>query len=231
MNYSFTLWKDRWPKIQFKSIHIFVLPQMIDLSIYKNIILDFDGVILDANSQRKLNMKFVLDENLNQELSTPTHDYFCKNSGVSRNVKLGKFIEDKFVLNKVLKEYYELNLSTLPKCDLVNGVKEFIVKYSESKKIFILTGADEEEVKILVNNKNLSDYIFYLGGGPKSKIQHLKELKLDGGAVFFGDSRYDNFTANEYKFDFVFVDGYTNTKEENLEYDYIAKVKDFSKLL
>ena len=204
---------------------------MIDLSIYKNIILDFDGVILDANSQRKLNMKFVLDENLNQELSTPTHDYFCKNSGVSRNVKLGKFIEDKFVLNKVLKEYYELNLSTLPKCDLVNGVKEFIVKYSESKKIFILTGADEEEVKILVNNKNLSDYIFYLGGGPKSKIQHLKELKLDGGAVFFGDSRYDNFTANEYKFDFVFVDGYTNTKEENLEYDYIAKVKDFSKLL
>ena len=204
---------------------------MIDLSIYKNIILDFDGVILDANSQRKLNMKFVLDENLNQELSTLTYDYFCKNSGVSRNVKLGKFIEDKFVLNKVLKEYYELNLSTLPKCDLVNGVKEFIVKYSESKKIFILTGADEEEVKILVNNKNLSDYIFYLGGGPKSKIQHLKELKLDGGAVFFGDSRYDNFTANEYKFDFVFVDGYTNTKEENLEYDYIAKVKDFSKLL
>jgi len=204
---------------------------MINLSIYKNIILDFDGVILDANSQRKLNMKFVLDENLNQELSTLTYDYFCKNSGVSRNVKLGKFIEDKFVLNKVLKEYYELNLSTLPKCDLVNGVKEFIVKYSESKKIFILTGADEEEVKILVNNKNLSDYIFYLGGGPKSKIQHLKELKLDGGAVFFGDSRYDNFTANEYKFDFVFVDGYTNTKEENLEYDYIAKVKDFSKLL
>ncbi len=204
---------------------------MINLSIYKNIILDFDGVILDANSQRKLNMKFVLDENLNQELSTLTYDYFCKNSGVSRNVKLGKFIEDKFVLNKVLKEYYELNLSTLPKCDLVNGVKEFIVKYSESKKIFILTGADEEEVKILINNKNLSDYIFYLGGGPKSKIQHLKELKLDGGAVFFGDSRYDNFTANEYKFDFVFVDGYTNTKEENLKYDYIAKVKDFSKLV
>ena len=32
---------------------------MIDLSIYKNLILDFDGVILDANSQRKLNMKFV----------------------------------------------------------------------------------------------------------------------------------------------------------------------------
>ena len=45
---------------------------MIDLSIYKNIILDFDGVILDANSQRKLNMKFVLDENLNQELSILT---------------------------------------------------------------------------------------------------------------------------------------------------------------
>ena len=204
---------------------------MIDLSIYKNIILDFDGVILDANSQRKLNMKFVLDENLNQELSILTYDYFCKNSGVSRNVKLGKFIEDEFVLNKVLKEYYELNLSTLPKCDLVNGVKEFIVKFHNSKKIFILTGADEKEVKILVCYKNLNDYIFYLGGGPKSKIHHLEELKLDRDTVFFGDSRYDNFTANKYKFDFVFVDGYTNTKEENLKYDYIAKVKDFSKLV
>ena len=204
---------------------------MIDLSKYKNVILDFDGVILDANSQRKLNMKLVLDENLNQELSILTYDYFSKNSGVSRNVKLGKFINDEFVLNKVLKEYYELNLSTLPKCQLVNGVKEFIMKYHNSKKIFILTGADEEEVKILVSNKNLNNYIFYLGGGPKSKIQHLKEIQLEGDTIFFGDSKYDNFTASEYKFDFVFVNGYTNTKEKNFEYSLIGKVKDFSELV
>ena len=204
---------------------------MIDLSKYKNVILDFDGVILDANSQRKLNMKLVLDENLNQELSILTYDYFSKNSGVSRNVKLGKFINDEFVLNKVLKEYYELNLSTLPKCQLVKGVKEFIMKYHNSKKIFILTGADEEEVKILVSNKNLNNYIFYLGGGPKSKIQHLKEIQLEGDTIFFGDSKYDNFTASEYKFDFVFVNGYTNTKEKNLEYSLVGKVKDFSGLI
>ena len=204
---------------------------MIELSKYKNIVLDFDGVILDANRKRKQNMKFVLDENLNQELSTLTYDYFSKNSGVSRNVKLGKFIKDEFVLNKVLKEYYELNLSTLPKCQLVTGVKEFIVKYHNSKKIFILTGADEKEVKILVSNKNLNNYIFYLGGGPKSKIQHLKEIQLEGDTIFFGDSKYDNFTASEYKFDFVFVNGYTNTKEKNLEYSLIGKVKDFSGLI
>ena len=204
---------------------------MIDLSKYKNIILDFDGVILDANRQRKLNMKSVLDKNLNQELSILTYDYFSKNSGVSRNVKLGKFIKDEFVLNQVLKEYYDLNLSTLPKCELVKGVKEFIVKYHNSKKIFILTGADEKEVKILVSNKNLNNYIFYLGGGPKSKIQHLKEIQLEGDTIFFGDSKYDNFTASEYKFDFVFVNGYTNTKEKNLEYSLIGKVKDFSELV
>ena len=204
---------------------------MIDLSKYKNIILDFDGVILDANRERKQNMKFVLDKNLNQELSILTYDYFSKNSGISRNVKLGKFVKDEFVLNKVLKEYYELNLSTLPKCQLVKGVKEFIVKYHNSKKIFILTGADEEEVKILVSNKNLNNYIFYLGGGPKSKIQHLKEIQLEKDTIFFGDSKYDNFTASEYKFDFVFVNGYTNTKEKNLEYSLIGKVKDFSGLV
>ena len=204
---------------------------MIELSKYKNIVLDFDGVILDANRKRKQNMKFVLDENLNQELSILTYDYFSKNSGISRNVKLGKFIKDEFVLNKVLKEYYELNLSTLPKCQLVKGVKEFIVKYHNSKKIFILTGADQEEVKILVSNKNLNNYIFYLGGGPKSKIQHLKEIQLKGDTIFFGDSKYDNFTASKYKFDFVFVNGYTNTKEKNLEYSLIGKVKDFSGLV
>ena len=204
---------------------------MIELSKYKNIVLDFDGVILDANRERKQNMKFVLDENLNQELSILTYDYFSKNSGISRNVKLGKFIKDEFVLNKVLKEYYELNLSTLSKCQLIKGIKEFIVKYHNSKKILILTGADEEEVKILVSNKNLNNYIFYLGGGPKSKIQHLKEIQLEKDTIFFGDSKYDNFTASEYKFDFVFVNGYTNTKEKNLEYSLIGKVKDFSGLV
>ena len=204
---------------------------MINLLKYENIVLDFDGVILDANKQRKKNMKFVLDKNLNQELSKLTYDYFSKNSGVSRNVKLRKFIKDELVLKKVLNEYYELNLSTLPKCNLVKGVKEFIIKYYTSKKILILTGADEDEVKILVKNKNLNEYIFYLGGGPKSKIQHLKELQLKGDSVFFGDSKYDNFTASEYRFDFVFVSGYTNTKEENLEYSYIENIEDFSILI
>ena len=204
---------------------------MINLLKYENIVLDFDGVILDANKQRKKNMKFVLDKNLNQELSKLTYDYFSKNSGVSRNVKLRKFIKDELVLKKVLNEYYELNLSTLPKCNLVKGIKEFIINNYASKKILILTGADEDEVKILVKNKNLNEYIFYLGGGPKSKIQHLKELQLKGDSVFFGDSKYDNFTASEYRFDFVFVSGYTNTKEENLEYSYIENIEDFSILI
>ena len=204
---------------------------MINLLKYENIVLDFDGVILDANKQRRQNMKFVLDKNLNQELSILTYDYFSKNSGVSRDVKLRKFIKDELVLKKVLKEYYELNLSTLPKCNLVKGVKDFIVKYYTSKKILILTGADENEVKVLVKNKNLSEYIFYLGGGPKSKIQHLKQLQLKGDSVFFGDSKYDNFTASEYRFDFVFVSGYTNTKEENLEYSLIENIEDFSVLI
>ena len=204
---------------------------MINLLKYENIVLDFDGVILDANKQRKKNMKFVLDKNLNQELSKPTYDYFSKNSGVSRNVKLRKFIKDELVLKKVLNEYYELNLSTLPKCNLVKGIKEFIINNYASKKILILTGADEDEVKILVKNKNLNEYIFYLGGGPKSKIQHLKELQLKGDSVFFGDSKYDNFTASEYRFDFVFVSGYTNTKEENLEYSLIENIEDFSVLI
>ena len=204
---------------------------MINLLKYENIVLDFDGVILDANKQRKKNMKFVLDKNLNQELSKLTYDYFSKNSGVSRNVKLRKFIKDEFVLKKVLKEYYELNLSTLPKCSLVKGVKEFIIKNYTSKKILILTGADEDEVKILVKNKNLNEYIFYLGGGPKSKIQHLKELQLKRDSVFFGDSKYDNFTASEYGFDFVFVSGYTNTKEENLKYSFIENIENFNILI
>ena len=204
---------------------------MINLLKYENIVFDFDGVILDANKQRKQNMKFVLNKNLNQELSTLTYDYFSKNSGISRNVKLSKFIKDELVLKKVLKEYFELNLSTLPKCNLVKGVKEFIIKYYNSKKIYILTGADEDEVSFLVKNKNLNEYIFYLGGGPKSKIQHLKELQLKGDSVFFGDSKYDNSTASEYRFDFVFVSGYTNTKEENLEYSYIENIKDFSILI
>ena len=204
---------------------------MIDLLKYKNIVLDFDGVILDANKLRKQNIKFVLDKNLNQELSMLTYDYFSKNSGVSRNVKLRKFIKDELVLKKVLKEYYELNLSTLPKCNLVKGVKEFIIKNYTSKKILILTGADEDEVKILVKNKNLNEYIFHLGGGPKSKIQHLKELQLKDETIFFGDSKYDNFTASEYGFDFVFVSGYTNTKEENLKYSFIENIEDFNILI
>ena len=86
---------------------------MINLLKYENIVLDFDGVILDANKQRKKNMKFVLDKNLNQELSKLTYDYFSKNSGVSRNVKLRKFIKDELVLKRS-KSHFQ-NKNTLDK--------------------------------------------------------------------------------------------------------------------
>ena len=59
----------------------------------------------------------------------------------------------------------------------------------------------------------MKNFLITLGGGPLTKIDHINNLKLNGKTLYF-DSKYDNFVAHEFGFDFIFVNGYTCIEEE-----------------
>ena len=204
---------------------------MINFNNYKNIIFDFDGVILDTNTLKESNIEKVVKKYLNPQKCKLCLQHFNSNPGIPREIKLKKHIQDRKVLNNILDDYNKLNMKNLVNSKFVFGVEDFLKKWvSQNLKFFVLSGADQNELKFIIENKKIKRFFNYIGGGPLTKIDHLNNLKLSGKSIYFGDSKYDNFVANKFGFDFIFVNGYTSIRKVDLEFDCFKVITNFDEI-
>lgn len=203
---------------------------MFDIRKYNNIILDFDGVIIDTNEKKEENINIALSKHMKKIPYKKCLTFFNQNPGISRRKKLEKFINNHSILNRVLDDYKKENYATLFNCDLIPGILNFLKKIHLSHKLILLSGSDDNELKDILEHKKLYNYFEFVGGASKSKSNHLKELNLNDKTLYFGDSHYDNLVANEFRFDFIFVSDYTKIESKNLEFDFICAIKNFNNL-
>ena len=203
---------------------------MFDLKEYNNIIFDFDGVVIDSNKKKEENINIALSKHMGKIPYEECLTYFNQNPGIGRQKKLEKFINDQTILNQVLVDYKKENYKTLFNCDLLPGILKFLKKIRLSHNIILLSGSDDSELIDILEHKKLYCYFKFVGGSSKSKSNHLEKLNLTKKTLYFGDSHYDNFIANEFGFDFVFVSGYTKVLSKSLEFDFINKINNFNNL-
>lgn len=183
----------------------------------KNIIFDFDGVILDSipvktEAFRKLFEEFSLDK-VEQLIK-----YHLQNGGVSRYVKIKYFFEN--ILNKKISQdeiaKYALRYSELTKEELTNpkyiikDTVDFIKSNHQKYNMHIASGADENDLKYICDKLHLTQYLLSINGSPQNKEEIVKNI-LDGYSykrnetILIGDSfnDYDAARKNEiyfYKF-------------------------------
>ena len=202
----------------------------------KNIIFDFDGVILDSipvktEAFRKLFEKFP------KEQVDKIIDYHILNGGKSRYLKikyffeniLGESISDQNVLNYADK-YSELTKLELSKSKyLIDDSLTFIKNNYQKYQMHIASGADEKDLLYICEKLNLVQYFLSIKGSPeiKSNIVNniLNECKyLKDETILVGDSinDYEAATVNEIEFF-----AYNNEKLKDLKCQYLQS---FSKL-
>lgn len=178
---------------------------------YDSIILDCDGVVLDSNFIKENNIKIALSNYLFGEDLIKCMKYFNDNAGIAREAKLQQFISDKTILNNILKEYNSLNLESLKKAPLVTGILNFIKSvHANGIPIDLLSGGDQDEVIEIFKYRGIYEVFNNIYGGPKSKMEHLKNKKLSSRPFFFGDSAYDFQIAKVFNIDFGFIYGQTD---------------------
>lgn len=201
----------------------------------KNIIFDFDGVILDSVPTKTEGFK-KLFQNFSTDEVNKLVLYHELNGGKSRYVKIKYFFNE--LLHKDISEQeileYANKYSEITKEELTNpkyiieDTLNFIKTNHKKYEMHIASGADEEDLKYICEKLDLTKYFLSINGSPKIKSEIVKDILLDNRydineTILIGDSVNDFDSAKDNGIDFF---AYNNQKLKS-HYKYIDKLKDF----
>lgn len=197
---------------------------MLNLSKYKNIIFDCDGVILNSNHIKT--QAFYKSALLyGEKAAGALKEYHVLHGGISRHEKFSYFLnsivqsKDNIDIkkNELLQQFSKEVKSGLLHCEMTQSLPVFR-KMSAKAKWFVVSGGDQSELREVFHKRKI-DKFFDGGiyGSPKNKHEIMLQLydnfSLCGPTLFIGDSRYDYLTANEFECEFVFISGWSEVKD------------------
>jgi len=196
----------------------------------KNILFDFDGVILDSMPVRGYGFKKIFEE-YSSELIEQLLVYHNKNGGLSRYVKIRYFYEK--VLNENISDD-EVNIiaakfSTIMRVELIkkkyliSETINFIKNNYKNYNLHIVSGSDEKELRFLCKELSIDSYFLSIYGSPIHKNDLVKNV-LDlnnykkNETIFIGDSVNDYDASKVNGINFY---GYNNIELETISYFYL----------
>ena len=142
----------------------------------KNIIWDFDGVIVESNHIREKGFREVLSRFPDNEVGKLL-DFHNQNGGLSRYVKFRHFFEEirkEVVSDDQVQEYAQhfstimLDLMTNPQI-LIPETNRFITNNHLKYNFHIASGSDQNELRYLCQELNIAPYFKTIEGSPTPK--------------------------------------------------------------
>jgi phosphoglycolate phosphatase-like HAD superfamily hydrolase len=194
----------------------------IDLSTYKTIVFDCDGVILDSNIT-KIESYFRTAKKLGatNAQAQALVDHHVKLGGISRYSKFVWYLEEvlqQAATKEAVQEYLDAFSLAVQKglmgCKIADGLNQLREATAHAKWL-VISGGDQHEIRALFDKRDLTT-LFDSGlfGSPDNKDEILAREKEIGNiqmpALFIGDSRYDYESSKRAGLDFVFLSDWTD---------------------
>jgi len=202
----------------------------------KNIIWDFDGVILDSMPIRNYGFRKIF-EDYDIVLVDKLLEYHTKNGGLSRYVKIKYFYEKLLNQNitdgeiNIIAERFSVIMKNelTNKKYLINDSIEFIKENYKKYNFHIASGSDEKELRYLCNNLGINQYFLSINGSPIHKNNLVKEIRsknnyLQNETILIGDSINDHEAAKVNNINFY---GYNNIELKSISKKYINNFQEF----
>ncbi|HEG0589757.1 TPA: HAD family hydrolase [Campylobacter coli] len=198
----------------------------------KNILWDFDGVIIDSSAIRDYGFREIF-KNFDKALVEKLIEYHSINGGLSRFHKIRYFFNEilkKDIDDKEVKAYAdkfslimreELVKNKYLILDSVNFIKENYKKYN----FHIVSGSEHNELNFLCQKLQISHYFHSINGSPTPKIELVKNLLIKENykkseTILIGDSINDYEAAKESNIAFY---GYNNQQLKDVSKEYIER--------
>jgi HAD superfamily hydrolase (TIGR01549 family) len=176
---------------------------------YETIFFDFDGVILDSVNV-KTEAFAAMFRHYGPAVEQAVVAFHLANGGVSRFKKfehyynhiLGKPITQK-ELQTLGEQFSSLALQGVLESPYIPGALETLCALKEKGiPCFVVSGTPDEEIKLIVEKKRLSQYFQEVHGSPRKKAEILLDILVRydltaGQCLFIGDAMTDYEAAQE----------------------------------
>lgn len=197
----------------------------LDLTHYKTLVLDCDGVVLNSN-KTKVNAYFEVAKRhgATDAQAQALVDHHVQKGSFPRNGKIAYYLKEilkKEVTEAIMQEYMhtfdEILDKTLMDCEVSPGLIS-LREATQNSKWMLLSGGDQRELRTIFARRNLAP-LFDAGifGGPDTKDIVLAREKANGNlqlpGLFIGDSKYDYEAATRAGLDFVFLSDWTEVSD------------------
>ncbi|MBV1952500.1 MAG: HAD hydrolase-like protein [Cycloclasticus sp.] len=195
----------------------------MDLSQYKTLVFDCDGVVLNSN---KVKTQAFYDSTLvyGVDKAKAMVDYHVKNGGISRYFKFEYFIKEVLgkgnndvLLAEILERFAALVVAGLMQSEITEYLTVLRQQTSHAKWL-IVSGGDQNELRQIFSKRGIMN-LFDGGifGSPENKdiilTREINSRNVRLPALFLGDSKYDFEVANRASLDFFFISRWTEVLE------------------
>jgi len=206
--------------------------------VIKNIIFDFDGVIVDSLPVREYGFREIFKK-YDSDLVDKLISYHDLNGGLSRFVKIRYFYNEllKMPIQELKVNQYADRFSKIMKEKLISkdilieDSVDFIRDFHSNINLHIASGSEEKELRYLNEALGLSDYFLSIYGSPKPKIEIVSQLMSENlynknETILIGDSINDYDAAKASGIRFF---GYNNSDLKSVSFYYIENYAKFEK--
>lgn len=210
---------------------------MINFSEIKNILWDFDGVLMNSMPVRDQGFETVLKGFPRNQVDRLMR-YHHENGGLSRYVKFRYFFEvirgeavTAEKINVLAGEFSTIMREALVQPQLlIEDSISFVKKHSTHFQMHIVSGSDGEELNFICRQLQLVQYFKSIQGSPTDKKQLIANVMYRNNyqhhdTLMIGDSGndFDAAKANSIKFA-----GYNNKDLRNVGDGYIESFKNIT---
>ena len=196
----------------------------------KNILFDFDGVILDSMPTREIGFRKIFSQYDSKSVEKVI-EFHNKNGGLSRFVKIKYFFEKilEQQISTVGIEKFAEKFSTIMKAELIKEeylIKEVVQFIKENHKKYnmrIVSGSEHNELNFLCDKLGISQYFLSIEGSPTPKKilveRIIKKYKYSTEETcLIGDSINDFEAAETNNINFL---GFNNIDLKEVSSQYI----------
>jgi len=201
----------------------------------RNILFDFDGVILDSMPIRDHGFKEIFKD-FDDDLVNKLLEYHNQNGGLSRYVKIKYFynkllkqeISEEKIINYADKFSKIMRIELVDKRYLIAGTLKFIKESYRKYNLHIVSGSDEKELKYLCRELGIDSFFQSINGSPTHKNKLVEDVLvinkyMESETILIGDSINDYEAAKTNNLNFY---GFNNDNLVGVSKKYIENYKE-----